>query len=672
MKKSLILTALMILTVSLCAETLVAQNPPSTLLKTPIQVNLPIQAELPSDGVHTYTIELDTDFLVFGSVLQHSVDVVVKIYNPAGEEIAKFDGPSRGLEPFRFVTKSDGVYHIEITPYQKATGSYTIQVDVAERLADNPAGKTDQLMIPYSGEDKPGAAVLVMKDGQVLYQKGYGMANLAYDVPFEVDTPTNIGSTSKQFTAFAVLLLQEQGLLNIDDDVRTYLPELPDFGKSVTIRHLLSHTTGFREFLNSFAMTGAHPSTDFTDKQILRLVQRQPELQNDPGAEFNYNNTGYNLAKQIVEKLTNEPFEKWTRDHIFLPLGMTNTRFRSSPEEMIPGRSMGYSMAENGDFMEKTDLGGAMGAGGIYSTIEDLSKWIRNFKERKLGSDLTFDLMMSSNLLTTGSPSGYGLGLFITTHRGQRYVHHGGADVAHRSMLMYFTDLDAAVITQSNYAMFSGSSAIQIADFFFDAYFEQTPDAIPTDTTDATDHSESFRYEITRFDALTGRYELAVAPGFILTFSREGDRLLTQATGQPQIGIQATTDSTFTLIGVPAALTFHMNSDGSADSLTLHQNGNHIARKMSWKPDASELSTYTGSFYSTELETMYHVELVDNALQMVHYLLAEPLKLTPSKLDTFGASFPLATVEFVRNESGTITGFKASNGRTRNVMFNKR
>lgn len=666
MKKRLFVSLLSLITALTVITPSLAQQQLSTQSK-PIQINKPLEGTLPSDGVHTYTIEVSTDHVVYGFVMQKTVDVVVRIYNPSGEEIGEYDGPARGKEPYRFITKADGVYHIEVTPFEEESGDYSITLQIVEKLAEDPSGKTDQLMIPNTGNDTPGAAVLVMKDGKIIHQKGYGMANLAYNVPFEVDTPTNIGSTSKQFTAFAILLLQEQGKLNIDDDIRKYLPELPDFGKTVTIRHALSHTTGYREYLNTFAMTGAHSSKEFSDEQIIRMVQRQPELQNDPGAEFNYNNTGFYFARLIVERVTETDFEDWTRENIFLPLGMTKTGFRSSPEQIIPGRSMGYSPSEDG-FVEKTDLAGAMGAGGIYTTLEDLSKWIINFKERKLGSDATFELMMNSNLLTTGAPSGYSFGLFIGEYKGQRQVQHGGADVAHRSMLVYFPEIDASVIVQSNLSSFNANLAYQIADFFFEEYFEQpkTEDsAVATAVADTTE----FVYDVAKFDALTGQYELSVMPGFILTFDRDGDRIYTQATGQPQINIKATSDSTFTLIGVAAALTFHMNEDGSADSLTLHQNGNHIARKMTWKPSAEDLQTYVGSYYSDEIETMYHVEMGEDGLQLVHYQMADPLKLTSGKRDQFATSFPLATVEFVRDESGSITGFKASNGRTRNVLF---
>lgn len=537
-------------------------------------------------------------------------------------------------------------------------------------MSDSAISRTDRLIRKHVGDDTPGASVLVMKNGEILYKSGYGLANLTHQVPFLPSTPTNIGSTSKHFTAFAVLLLQEKGLLHVDDDIRKYIPELPDFGKTVTIRHLLSHTSGYREFLNTLILTGTHPSRVYTDEQILRLVQRQGTLQNDPGAEFNYNNTGFYIARLLVERLTETPFDVWTREQIFEPLDMLDTGYRANPTVVVPGRSAGYSKNPSGGYDEVQDLAGGMGPGGIYTTMDDLAKWLRNMKEQSLGNSTTHELLTSSNILSTGVPSGYGFGLFIDKFKGQRYYHHGGADIAHRSAYIYFPDIDAAVVTQSNLNTFPGNLATQIAEYFFDDFFEE--DAAPsTDTDEVSDDDIAFIYDVEKFDLLAGQYELSIAPGFILTFSRDGDKLLTQATGQPQIGIRATSDSTFSLIGVQAHLTFHLKEDGSADMLTLHQNGNHVAMKIEFKMSQEQKARYTGSFYSSEIETMYHVVLSDDTLQIEHYHIKDPIVLNISRKDYFTGSFPIISVEFVRDEAGNIQGFKASNGRSRDIFFQK-
>jgi hypothetical protein len=210
--------------------------------------------------------------------------------------------------------------------------------------------------------------------------------------------------------------------------------------------------------------------------------------------------------------------------------------------------------------------------------------------------------------------------------------------------------------------------AQKIAELFFEEYMDKDE---TLEVEDETGEPEVFIYDATDFDPLTGRYELSIMPGFILTFSRDGDRIYTQATGQPEIDITATSDSTFSLVGVNAAVTFYRNEDGSADSLTLHQNGNHIARKIEFEPTREELLEYTGRYFSDEIETLYTIVLEDSSLMLQHYQMEDDIKLTPGNIDSFGGGFPIADISFERNEAGEIIGFKASNGRTRGVYFRK-
>jgi hypothetical protein len=226
-------------------------------------------------------------------------------------------------------------------------------------------------------------------------------------------------------------------------------------------------------------------------------------------------------------------------------------------------------------------------------------------------------------------------------------------------------------VTQSNYAAFNGGIPSQIAESFFDEYME-------ADSTEAdgeemvAEETEEFEYDPARFEPLTGRYELEVMPGFILTFSRDDDRIYTQATGQPEIDITATSDSTFSLVGVNASLTFHRNESGAADSLTLHQNGNHIAKKIDFELSVDEMQEYTGHFFSEEIQTAYDVAMSDSSLVLQNYQLEEDITLAPIKEDTFGGGFPITNISFVRNDAGDITGFRAGSGRTRDVHFEKR
>lgn len=551
-----------------------------------------------------------------------------------------------------------------------------IPVQIAARTAGDPADSTRKLLSDYSGEDVPGAAVMVMKDDDILFRENYGMASLTYGIPVSNDTRHNIGSTSKQFTCFAVALLADEGKLSLDDDVRDHLPELPDFGHTVTLRNLMTHTSGYREFLNTLAMTGYYPGSPFKREKIIEIVQRQPELQNIPGEEFNYNNTGYSLLTIVVERVSGDSFPEFLKNHVFEPAGMAHTVVRERPAVIIPEGSQGYTPSDDGTFHETPDLYGAMGAGGIYTTMEDLAAWIRFLHDPGEEYERVVADLKTPFMLNNGESTQYGLGLFLGEYRGRTMIYHPGGDMAHRSMMVYFPDFNGAVVTQSNHAAFPGSMAFQIADLFFHDEFEPGDEpaplaegAVPDDHA-AQDRADTSRYAPEDFDALTGRYELDAVPGFILSFYRDEDRIYTQASNQPELDLEALSDSTFRLIGVPATITFHRNRDGSADSLTLHQNGRHLARRIVWQPDPDMLPRYAGNYFSDEIETFCTIALEDDKLHLNSYWM-DKRPLSAASEDTFSAGSPLGNLNFIRNESGSITGFEANIGRTKGIYFEK-
>jgi CubicO group peptidase (beta-lactamase class C family) len=539
--------------------------------------------------------------------------------------------------------------------------------------AQEPASdqdRVDQLMADYSGTEVPGALVAVVRNGEIVFERAYGMADLTHDIPFTANTRTNIGSTSKQFTAFAIALLADRGALSIDDDVRTHIPELPDFGETVRLRHLISHTSGYREFLNALAIGGWRlEEADHIDREeILAVVQRQPRLQNTPGSEYNYNNTGYALLAMVVERVTGEPFPEWMRANVFEPLGMGDTMVRGGPGPIVPNRAQGYAPAGDQGFREVTDIGAAMGAGGIYTTIGDLARWMRNLRTADLGGPAVLERMTTRNVLTTGDTTNYAMGLMVSRTRGLRMIQHGGADAAHRSTFVYYPDLDAGLIVQSNHAGFDGTIPGRIAEIFFGEHMEpgeETADpAAPVDFDPAA-------YDPAAFDVFVGRYELEAQPGFVLSFRREEDRLMAQATGQPAFEITPTSDSTFTLTVVPASLTFHRDENGRVTGLTLHQNGNHSARRLPDEDAATvDFSAYAGRYYSAEFETFYTVEVDDGHLVMRHRR-RPPVTLNHAKGDEFAGGFPFVRVDFERDDRGAVTSFRASNVRARDILFER-
>ncbi len=615
-----------------------------------------------------YTVNVGDDYFVFGEVNQISVDVLVRVLGADGNQVARFDGPGRGGERFAGPTEDAGTYTIEVIPVNDQTGDYDITLHRVEPLETDPKKLADQLMARYDGDDSPGAAIRVWRDGRVLFSKTYGMANLAYGIPFEPNTRTNIGSTSKQFTAFAIMLQADRGLLSLDDDIRTHIPELPEFEQTITVRHLITHTSGLREFLNLLLMSGRRLDRgDWIERsELIDIVQKQPVLQNAPGDEWNYNNTAFGLAAVIVERTSGKDFHVFMQENVFGPLGMTRTMVRPSVKHIVPDMSEGYTPGPDG-FLQIGDLGGAIGAGGIYSTISDLQTWVQNYANPRVGSAKIFEDMMTSYVLTNGDETGYGYGLFVDEQRGLRRVQHGGADVAHRSMLAYYPEINAGITTQSNHAGFNANVAFRLAAAFFSDAMEPEEDE-----TEADFDADS--YDPESFDDYVGRYSLDAAPTFILTFTREGDTLFTQATGQQRVEIVPTSDSTFALTVVEASVIFHRDEDGEVDGLTLNQNGENHATRIDdeespvWEPTPGDFEDFVGRYFSEEIETFYNISLENDTL-VVHHRRRDDANLAAGEEDTFsGAGF---TFSFERDRNKVVIAFYLSNGRTRDVRFER-
>ena len=391
---------------------------------TQLQTGTPVPGELTAADTAVYEIELGADYFVYGEADQQTVDVVVTVHGPDGDELGQWDGPARGPEPFQFETEAAGSYRITVAPFEDQTGEYVLVLKVAEPVAATPERRVTQLMARYDRDDIPGGVVAVIRNGEVVFAEARGMANLSHGIPFSAETVTNIGSVSKQFTAFAIALLASQGKLSLDDEVRTHIPELPAFDEPVTLRHLLSHTGGFRELYNTVPITGWQGEDELSRDEAIRIVQRQPGLQNPPGSEYNYNNTGFIMLAEIVHRVTDVPFPEWMAENVFGPLGMENTLIKSGHGQIIPHSAQGYVPADSGGFREARDLAASYGAGGVYTTVGDLAKWLRNFHDPKVGGQDVIAQMFERAILTDGDTIPYGLGIGVGERRDAQQQCH--------------------------------------------------------------------------------------------------------------------------------------------------------------------------------------------------------------------------------------------------------
>ena len=298
----------------------------------------------------------------------------------------------------------------------------------------------------------PGCTMGVSRHGRTVLAKAYGMSNLEYDVPLTTESIIEAGSVAKQFTAAAILLLAQQGKLSIDDRVRKHIPELPDYGAPLTIRHMLNHTSGLRDWGTVAAVEGwPRGSRVHTHDHVLDIIARQRSLNFPPGSEYLYSNSGYNLLAIIVQRVSGQPFADFTRSAIFEPLGMTRTSWRDDYTRIVKGRATAYSPTRGG-FRLNMPFENVHGNGGLLTTVEDLLRWSANFDAGHVGGPALLREQVRPGRLTSGREIEYAAGLSVSRYRGVPEVSHSGATAGYRAFLTRYPDQGLTVAVLCNHA----------------------------------------------------------------------------------------------------------------------------------------------------------------------------------------------------------------------------
>ena len=327
-------------------------------------------------------------------------------------------------------------FNVVAQPSAPVDASHTAQVDALFAQWDMP--------------DSPGCAVGIIKDGVLIHARGYGMANLEHGIPITRQTVFDIGSCSKQFTAFCILLLEKQGKLSLDNDVRKFVPEVPDFGRPILIRHLLYHTSGLRNVVTLLENDGKRSEDLVTDADGLRVLAKERDLNFLPGEKHRYSNTGYFLMSLIVKKVSGESLREFARKNIFEPLGMTHTKFHDDHTMIVKSRATGYSPSSGGGFGIDMSNWEHVGDGSLMTTLEDLVKWDRNFYDGKAGGKDLVRRMEIPGRLNDGTKHNYGCGLIIGEYQGTPMIHHGGAWAGYRSHILRFPERRLTFVVLGN------------------------------------------------------------------------------------------------------------------------------------------------------------------------------------------------------------------------------
>lgn len=510
--------------------------------------------------------------------------------------------------------------------------------------------KVDQVFADYNRPDSPGCALGVVRDGEFLYKRGYGSASLELGVALTPQSVFYMGSVSKQFTAASVVLAAEQGHLSLDDDVRKYIPELPAYGHTITLRHMLNHTSGYRDFLELLILSGENWEDVHTMPEILDLLSRQKALNFVPGSEYLYSNTNFVLMSEIIRRTTGKSLPQFAEENIFKPLGMSHTRFYDNRIVVVPGRIPAYKPLAAGGFgVDSTGNFDLVGDGGLLSSVDDLLLWDRNFYANKLGKGTLLREMQKPGVLNDGKQIGYGLGLFISTYRGLPIIEHGGSLFGYRLELLRLPQQKFSVIALCN---LESAKPRLLANRVADIYLEkqESPEAAAV-RVDPQPFSGQYRNPKSH-----SVLDLSAADGELISggehFKASGPRQFRSASEQ-QLTFEPAA-------GAPAVLVL-------TGPDTLPQ---RFERFQPVEPSAADLAQYAGVYTSGEITAPYRFTVQDGHLALA-IRWRPPVLLVPSTRDeflnpAFGTSFA-----FHRDAAGRIEGFDIFSPRVRDMAFAK-
>ncbi len=540
----------------------------------------------------------------------------------------------------------------------------------AQSLDPGTSSRIDSLLAGYDNASSAGCAVGVYKDGKLIFKKSYGMADLEHGVSITPQTVFDIGSTSKQFTATSIVMLAQQNKLSLDDDIRKYLPEIPNYGHTITIRHLLNHTSGIRDYLQLMCASGVNIDDVTTTKDALAAIARQQALNFVPGSEMLYSNSGYMLLSVIVERVSGVSLRTFEQEHIFKPLGMTHTQVVDDHTMIVPNRAIGYSPAEDGLLHRDMSYWEQTGDGAVSTSVEDFEKWIANFEHPTLGgtsdpssAQQLMHLLRTPGKLNNGTETDYGLGLEFPTWHTLPVVEHDGSWAGYQTEFMWLPTEHLAVVILSNLSSIP-TVATKIASMVLGNKLPKGPAPPPTTPV---------KFDTAAFAPFEGSYSMDEEPTFVLKYWREGETYWSQATEQAAIPIFPSSDSTFFLKVVNASVTFHRGSDGYVNTITLHQHGDHLAHRVQAAPQLTlkQLQEYTGKYYSPELQSTYSLFVKDSALYASHPKFDTGMLVVSAK-DKFYSNIPfLNDIVFERAAKGNVQAMLISMGRVRNIRFER-
>ena len=516
----------------------------------------------------------------------------------------------------------------------------------------------------------PGVAIAVIRDGEVVLKKSYGCMDIERREPISSSTIFSLASVSKQFTAFAVMLLESEGKLDLDDDVRTYLPELPKYGKPISLRQMANHTSGIRSQLQMLGMKGLNPSDPITEEMVHRIIFRQRELNFPPGEEFNYSNSGYVLLAEVVTRVSGMPFAEYVQRRILQPLEMDDSFVVQDAHEPVENLAIAYNF-ERGTYVAVPTNDSVVGSTGLFTSIEDLAKWVQNFDDPVVGTKEIFNEMSRMGVLNDGTKCEYGLGQFIGKHRNEAMIFHAGADSGFVAFVVRFPKRSLSVMLLGNCSSIDAQRmSLQIAESFL-----PPPPESDLSRANADEAAKPIEVAPQQLEKFVGEYldprnhiarSIAIKKNSLIYARPEqnGRETVLMPLKERVFGFKGATD---------VKVVFgRSESKRTMDIIVDKKVVEHYVEHSFSKPTTAELKGFSGRYFSDELEATYVVDEREGKLFVAVPRIGR-IPLEAIEADGFCTQgYPFNYLKFSRGENGTVQGFRVSSGRAKNILFKKR
>jgi CubicO group peptidase (beta-lactamase class C family) len=544
-------------------------------------------------------------------------------------------------------------------------------------LADSHAARVESLILPQVKPGGPGCALAVIRDGKIIFEGGYGLANLDWDIPNTPATVFNIASLSKQFTAACVVLLAEDGRLSLDDDIRTWLPEVRDYGKKITVRNLINHTSGIRDYESLMPPAGMRYDVAWKPQEIFEFVIRQQALDFSPGEKFSYSNSGYVLLAEIIRKASGLTLARFAEQRIFKPLGMQRTFFYEDLYRVVKNRATGYDY----DFDRAVYTTGqydtyTTGPGGVYSTVQDLALWDRNFSSNRIGGPHFLETMLSRGTQRNGDRLKYACGLEVGNYRGLPTLSHSGWWAGFLSYMLRFPEQNTTVILLANSTsdILPAKYCQKTADVYLYDQFPKEKRPTPETPAMPTVERREAAVDPALYDRYAGKYQIGEMDA-VFTVSRDANRLMGQFNGQFRFQMYPESESSFFLKVDEAEVKFVGEKAGTVDRLLWCQGGQEQRfNRIRAQVPVEQLARYCGAYRSDDLQTTWSVVSEGGWLKVRSPMRTSDLTGLDPLLQRKDDLFCLSdmTVQFTRNGEGKVSGFDLNRpGATWKIQFTR-